>query len=487
MKGLHMLNEIIDLRRDWLNAYDSPTQRHAIAKCIHEIEYQAFTQEERERITVYKNQAKAFAMDYIIRQGDVKLKDYITVEKPPFLHKKILFGIGDMAGYALNLCDGMIEIGAEAYLLEYADYRVHYRFNFGSHRSDLRRRSHKPYIEVKKMLEFTAELIVEFDIFNFLNHPTLLPDNLDLPLYNELEKKVVFHYIGAQGRIFSHLSKKHPYWSHFLRTQSAEWLVHTDKRNFEKMMIRSMHSPAAFSSTNEYRDILSFAFKHYFEHLQPLNLDKYDLPEAQENPKYTIALTSTGGKVKGTEFAIQAVERLKKRYDIDFILVKGKTHEEAKAIFKQADLLLDQFVIGYHGMFCIEAMALGKPVVCFLSADMVSFLPDDCPIINANPDNLEAVIEYCINNQEETKQRGEQGKAYAKANHDHRKIVKQMLGEYDKIKIIKADENLLITQKNKAGLDKDYILKQLLKEWVEKCQVRTFLYLSRILTKRKKS
>ncbi len=70
---------------------------------------------------------------------------------------------------------------------------------------------------------------------------------------------------------------------------------------------------------------------------------------------------------KGTEHVIAAVEGL----DADLEIVEGLHHDEAFERYRAADIVVDQLNAGWYGLFAIEAMALGKPVVTFLHDEAV--------------------------------------------------------------------------------------------------------------------
>jgi glycosyltransferase involved in cell wall biosynthesis len=94
---------------------------------------------------------------------------------------------------------------------------------------------------------------------------------------------------------------------------------------------------------------------------------------------------------KGTRFLIEAVERLEAEgLDVELILVEGVPSEEALRLYAEADIVADQFLIGAYALFAIEAMALGKPVVCYLNPRFASWHPEweESPIVSASPDTL---------------------------------------------------------------------------------------------------
>jgi len=93
---------------------------------------------------------------------------------------------------------------------------------------------------------------------------------------------------------------------------------------------------------------------------------------------------------KGTRFLIEAVEQLRAEGEsIDLVLVERVPNDRAVELYRSADVIFDQCLMGSHGYFALEGMALGKPVMCFVR-DPARYLlkPDECPIINTHVSTL---------------------------------------------------------------------------------------------------
>jgi len=97
--------------------------------------------------------------------------------------------------------------------------------------------------------------------------------------------------------------------------------------------------------------------------------------------------------VKGSDYLISAVDRLRSRgIECDLVLVEGMEHEEALRVFESADIIADQFIMGAYGVFALEAMAMGKTVLTYLDHEHLGNPVFNLPVVNANPENLEAVL-----------------------------------------------------------------------------------------------
>jgi hypothetical protein len=106
-----------------------------------------------------------------------------------------------------------------------------------------------------------------------------------------------------------------------------------------------------------------------------VEIEKFDvkLPAAEGRPR--IVHAPSDGSIKGTQMILDALEQLRTRYDFDLILVEKKTHEEALALYRSADIAIDQILAGWYGGFAVEMMAMGKPVACYIREQDMKFVP----------------------------------------------------------------------------------------------------------------
>ena len=71
--------------------------------------------------------------------------------------------------------------------------------------------------------------------------------------------------------------------------------------------------------------------------------------------------------------------------------------------------------MGTYARLSIEAMALGKPVFCYLRKDLYKYNPiwNHCPIINVNPETLEKFLQEFIKKNKKDKQKiGKDGRKF---------------------------------------------------------------------------
>ena len=143
--------------------------------------------------------------------------------------------------------------------------------------------------------------------------------------------------------------------------------------------------------------VLGDIYPHPYIVPRRINISDYSpvFPDA-DNSRPFIVHSTTAPIAKGTPAVLKAIERLKDRYEFDFQLIQNVSRKDALKIMQQADIYLDQFVLGDFGMASIEAMAFGKPVVCYVKPSLQNVYGDQLPIVNATQDNLVDHLERLI-------------------------------------------------------------------------------------------
>ena len=121
---------------------------------------------------------------------------------------------------------------------------------------------------------------------------------------------------------------------------------------------------------------------------------------------------------KGTDRFIAQLEALDARGAIELQLVEGVKWRAMRELVQEADLVVDQFAVGAYGTFACEAMAAGKPVLAFLTEQVIDAIGETPPIINVSPDAVGAAVEQLLENREEAIRLGRDSSAYVRRYHD---------------------------------------------------------------------
>jgi hypothetical protein len=155
-------------------------------------------------------------------------------------------------------------------------------------------------------------------------------------------------------------------------------------------------------------------------------------PATQGRPR--IVHAPSDGSIKGTSLILAALEQLKSRYDFELVVVEKKTHEEALALYRSADLAIDQVLAGWYGGFAVEMMAMGKPVACYIRDEDMHFVPpsmrQDMPVLNINPGRLAEDLAGILDRRSEWRAIGQASRAYVERWHNPSIIAKAMIDAY---------------------------------------------------------
>lgn len=141
-------------------------------------------------------------------------------------------------------------------------------------------------------------------------------------------------------------------------------------------------------------------------------------PQPDANRPLRIVHASNHRMFKGTRFLIEAVDQLKAEGEqVELVLVEGIPNAQALELYKSADIIFDQCLMGNYGYFALEAMALGKPVMCFIRhPEQYLLSPEECPIIRIHVSTLKEDIRSLLRQREELSEIGKRGRHYVQTH-----------------------------------------------------------------------
>ncbi|WP_238900095.1 glycosyltransferase [Clostridium sp. YIM B02500] len=360
------------------------------------------------------SRAKLFNGDSSIKVDDI-ISDFNPINQSKL---KVIHGTMEIANQAYTMTEGLKKLGIESktlnYYPNYLGYKSDYILDVNSFKD-----INEANIETKII---ASKMIAENDVFHFYFGTSLTLDYSDLPLLKELGKKVIMQYVGSDVRMYSKAIKLNKY----VNVKKNEDQI---KRKLELI---SRYVPDCLVDYELAEYVKDYHTNiHYIR--ATINLNEYKLIQETHNLKLKIVHAPTSPEFKGTKYILKAIEELKEKYDFDFELVQGTSHEQATKIYEKADLIIDQILAGSYGLFAVESMAMGKPVICWISDFMREEYPKELPIISANPDTIKEKIEYAINNKDMLKEIGIKGRMYAEKYHDINKISRNMIKIYERI------------------------------------------------------
>ena len=173
--------------------------------------------------------------------------------------------------------------------------------------------------------------------------------------------------------------------------------------------------------------------KNLFYLVLDLNRPEFKKPRhaVALSPTLRIAHATNHGFFKGTQLLQHAVERLRsKGVPVELVMLSGVPNEQVLELMVSCDVVADQFISGAFGYTTIEAMALGVPVMCYLSPDLELPEPETSPIITCHPEHIEETILRLVESREALPQRGLQSREYVKRNYSVEAFSKRLTDLY---------------------------------------------------------
>ncbi|MFE0625072.1 glycosyltransferase family 4 protein [Priestia aryabhattai] len=300
----------------------------------------------------------------------------------------------------------------------YYDYLADVRLNLNEYPPEEREEIRKNFFE--KSME-------KYDIFHFHFGETFYHDKRDLKELTKKGKKIIVHHRGSEVR---RLSIARSFNNPYIRVKRT-W---SEKIICKNLSYLSSYVDRAIVNDHELLPYVEPYYKktHIVPHAIDINQFKAHYPLTNDKP--LIVHAPSHKEIKGTQFVLKTIKRLKNEgVDFTFKLIENLPHSEALKLYQNATIVIDQLRIGSYANLSLEAMAMGKPVICYIRKDLVDKYPSELPIVNANPDTIYKILKNLLNRPQEWKGLGKQGRQYIEKYHSLEVIAKQLISIYSEL------------------------------------------------------
>jgi len=243
-------------------------------------------------------------------------------------------------------------------------------------------------------------LLPQTDVFHFYFGLTLVPKSVQFPILRLTGKKSVHHFLGSD-----------------IRGKTTAEL--------------------AYASAADARIVGNYDDRRWLPDaevvLPGIDLTAFTPSPPSDRKRPLIVHAPSNRATKGTDAVIRACASL----PVDLELVEGLPNDEALERYKAADIIVDQLKVGWYGVFAIEAMALGKPVVCYLHDDALrrteAAFGTKVPLVAATEETLAERLRPLVESAAQRQSVGAAGRAYVEQLHDADRIADQLIDIYERI------------------------------------------------------
>jgi len=244
-----------------------------------------------------------------------------------------------------------------------------------------------------------ASLLPRTDVFHFMFGLTLVPQSLQYPILRAFRKKSVMHYLGSD-----------------IRGKTPEQLTPGKKAGAEVV--------GSWDATRWVPEATVIP--------PGIDLSAIAPTPPRDRKRPVVVHAPSSRRRKGTEHVIAACDTL----DVDLRIVEGVPHDEALALYREADIVIDQLNAGWYGVLAIECLALGKPVLTYLFDDARGWTEDafgtKVPLVNVTAETLQARLGALVDaGPPEWRRVGDASRAYVEQVHDIERVADSLVELYD--------------------------------------------------------
>lgn len=249
-----------------------------------------------------------------------------------------------------------------------------------------------------------------------------------------LKKHKFVEFCGTDIRSIEHLCEDVPFYKVDNFSEQLKFLLGTESTSnatqlkFHELGFKPMpNSPELALYINPH------IFSSYYLFTRSIDVERLQKEHTETNDVPLVIHMPSNPEVKGSSYVIQAARKLESEGKIKFQLITNTPHDIALKILAKADIVIDQLLIGEYGVLSIEAMAMGKPVICFIRPELNNVYAHEFegfPIHNANINNIEEKLRELATDKGLRQELGQRGKVFAECYHDSQKNTEALIGIY---------------------------------------------------------
>ena len=297
----------------------------------------------------------------------------------------------------------------------------------------------KKYFEYFSAHRELQKLIQWADIIHWYYNWKVLRTERVINFVKYFNKPAVVEFLGSEIRIPEILFNQNPYYKKIFSLEYSyqfESLEHS--RSVQKKFKDAGFEALVRPELEQFIQKDIFPFYHKINNR--IEVKKYSPTYPSTEKKKSLVVHPVSSRnAKGTNYVLEAIEKLKQKYDFEFSLIEHLQHQQALALMSKADIVIDQLILGAFGTISLEGMCFGKPTICFLTDEFQKNM-HEIPLVNANPNTIYSALETLLLNPTMRNEIGIRSREYVEAFHDAEKINFHLKNIYEEIIRKKRDK-----------------------------------------------
>lgn len=160
-----------------------------------------------------------------------------------------------------------------------------------------------------------------------------------------------------------------------------------------------------------------------------------DAPPLRHSGPAVVVHAPSQSALKGSETVDAVLGRLAAEGRVEYVRLSAASNAEVLAAYRRADIMIDSLRMGGYGVAAGEALAAGRIVISNVSAERRAMIAREhgiaVPILQADPDSLEAVLRGVLDAPGPARETAERGPAFVRQLHDGRLSAARILAALD--------------------------------------------------------
>ncbi|GAB47082.1 hypothetical protein [Mobilicoccus pelagius] len=183
-----------------------------------------------------------------------------------------------------------------------------------------------------------------------------------------------------------------------------------------------------------------------------------------ERERPVVVHAPSNGWLKGSDLVDPQMQALHDAGLIEYRTLRGLDRAAMRRVYREADIVLDQFVLGLYGVAAAEAMAAGRVVVAYVGdtarARVWEATGQDVPIVEATPVDVVDVIRGILADRDAARAIAAEGPSFVRRIHSGERsaaVLAEFLGVGTRSFAPGLDPELDLDPDLVAGLDADLV------------------------------
>lgn len=288
-----------------------------------------------------------------------------------------------------------------------------------------------PFLAVKEFALFWR-VVARYEVVHLHFMTTMSVNGWELPLLKGMGRKIVVHWRGCE-----------------VRNRERNMALHPDvnicqKCDYDATLCRSPENAARRALAARYADYALVTTPDMLEFVPGAELFTFFAPEALPPPapraarasgRFRIVHATNHPGIEGTDEILAAIDRLRARgHDVEFVFLKGVSHERVLAELATADLAIGKMKMGAYANAQIESMALGVPTVTYVRPEFVTPDLENSGFILTSLGNLDDTLDFYLRNPDALEAKRRIARESILKLHDNERLAARLIAIYERLK-----------------------------------------------------